>query len=86
VRSVVQRTDDAGLGRLANVAVVEAANFRKLHDLARRGELDRSEVWSVLVEREMGTRPVVVSEVVGQDAAEVSLAKNEHVIQALAPD
>ena len=34
----------------------------------------------------MGTRPVVVSEVASQDAAEVSLAEDEHVIQALAPD
>src|SRR3989442_6156204 len=81
-----QRTDDTGLGRLANVAMVQAADFRKLYDLACRGELDRPEVWSVLVEREMGTRPVVVSEVSGQDAAEVSLAENEHVTQAFAPD
>jgi hypothetical protein len=34
----------------------------------------------------MGARPVVVSEVAGQDAAKVSLVENEHVIQALAPD
>jgi hypothetical protein len=43
--------------------MVQAADFGKLYDLARRGELDRPEVWSVLVEREMGARPVVVSEV-----------------------
>jgi hypothetical protein len=29
----------------------------------------------------MGTRPVVVGEVPGQDAAEVSLAEDEHVVQ-----
>ena len=63
--------------------MVQAADFGKLHDLARRGELDRPDIWSVLVEREMGARPVVVSEVAGQDAAEVSLVENEHVIQAL---
>ena len=50
------------------------------------GQLDRPEVGSVLVEREMGARLMVVGEVAGQDAAEVSLAENEHVIQALAPD
>jgi hypothetical protein len=34
----------------------------------------------------MGTCLVVIGEIAGQDAAEVSLAENEHVIQALAPD
>jgi hypothetical protein len=66
--------------------MVQAADFGKLHDLARLGELDRPDIWSVLGEGEMGARSVVVSEVAGQDAAEVSLAENEHVIQALAPD
>ncbi len=38
--------------------MVQAADFRELYDLAQRGEFDRPEVWSVLVEREMGTSPV----------------------------
>ena len=50
------------------------------------GQLDRPEVWSILVEGDMRTRSVVVSEVAGQDEAEVSLAEHEHVIQALAPN
>src|SRR5919106_2897759 len=66
--------------------MVESADFRELYDLARRGELDRPEVWSILVEREMGTRPVVVGEVPGEEAVEVSLAEHEDMIQALAPD
>ena len=66
--------------------MVQAADFGKLHDLSCHGELDRPEVGCVLVQREMGTRLMVVSEVAGQDAAEVSLAEDEHVIQALAPD
>ena len=79
-------TEGLGLRSLTDVAMVQAADFGKLDDPARRGALDRPEVWSVLVEREMGARPVIVSEVAAQDAAEVSLAENEHVIQALAPD
>src|SRR5262249_10008564 len=51
-----------------------------------RGKLDRPEVGRVLVQRKVGTRLMVVGEVSGQDAAEVSLAEDEHVIQALAPD
>jgi hypothetical protein len=74
------------LRSLTDVAMVQAADFGKRHDLTRRGELDRPEVWSVLVEREMGAGMVVVAEVSGQDAAEVSLAEDEHVVQTLAPD
>lgn len=66
--------------------MVQAADFGELHDLARRGERDRPEVWNILVEREMGARPVIVSKIATQDAAEVSLAENEPVTQALTPD
>ena len=65
--------------------MVQAADFGKLHDLPRRGELDRPEVGCVLIEREVCARLVVVGEIAGQDAVEVSLAENEHVIQTLAP-
>jgi hypothetical protein len=71
---------------LADVAVVQAADFGKLHDLPCHRELDRPEVGRVLVQREVGTRLMVVAEVSGQDAAEVSLAEDEHVVQTLAPD
>jgi hypothetical protein len=66
--------------------MVQAADFGKLHDPPRRGKLDRPEVGCVLVEREVGTRLMVVSGVSGQDAAEVTIAEDENVIQALAPD
>jgi hypothetical protein len=85
-RSAAQKSEDAELRRLAKVAVMQAADFGNLHDLPRRGELDRPEVGCVLVEREVGTRLMVVGEVAGQDAVEVSLAENENVIQTLAPD
>jgi hypothetical protein len=64
----------------------QAADFGKLDDLPCHRELDRPEVGRVLVERKMGARSVVVSEIADQDTAEVSLAEDEHVIQALAPD
>src|SRR5918995_433220 len=66
--------------------MVQAADFEKLHDLPCRGELDRPEAEGVLVEREVGTRLMVVGEVSGRDAAEMSLAEDEHVVQTLAPD
>jgi hypothetical protein len=85
-RPPLEENEDAELRSLTDVAMVQAADFGKLHDLARLGELDRPDIWSVLVEREMGTCLMVVAEVAGQDATEVSVAEDEHVIQALAPD
>ena len=66
--------------------MVQAADFWELNDLARRGGLDEPEVGCVLVEREVRARLMVVSEVVGQDSAQVSFAEHENVVQALAPD
>jgi hypothetical protein len=74
------------LRSLTDVAMVQPADFGNLHDLPRGGECDRPDVGGVLVEREVGSRPMVVDEVAGQDAVEVSLVDDEHVIQALAPD
>src|SRR4029450_6205923 len=75
-----------GLRGLTEVAVVPAADFGKLHDLPRRRQLDRPEVGCVLVESEVAARLMVIGKVSGQDAAKVSLAEDEHVTQALAPD
>ena len=55
-----QKTEEAGLRGLAEVAVVQAADFGKLHDPPRRGKLDRPEVGCVLVEREMGTCLMII--------------------------
>ena len=78
--------DDLGLRGLAEVAVVQAADFGNLHDLAGGGELDRPEVGCVLVEREMGARLVVIIEVTGQDSTQVSFAEDKDVIETLAAD
>jgi hypothetical protein len=75
-----------GTTRLAEVAVVQAADFWKLHDLAHRGELNGPERGRILVEREVCARLMVIGEIAGQDAAQVSLAEDEHVIQTFASD
>jgi hypothetical protein len=59
--------------------MVQAADFGKLHDLPYGGERERSNVGCVLFQREMGPRLMVVDEIAGQDAAEVSLAQDEYV-------
>ena len=75
-----------GLRGPAEVAVVQAADFWNLHDLARRGALDGPEVGCVLVEREMGARLMVISEVTGQDSTQVSFAEDKNVVETLAAD
>jgi len=65
---------------------MQAADFWKLYDPGRRGELDGSEVGRVFLEREVRARLMVIDEVAVQDAAQVPLAEDENVIQALASD
>ena len=56
VRGGGERPGGAGLRRLADVAVVQAADFRKLHDPAHLGELDGPAVRRILIERQMRAR------------------------------
>src|SRR5262245_45040551 len=77
---------DRGLCGLAEVAVVQAADFWELDDLASCGELDGPGIRCVLVEGEVGAYLMVIAEVAGQDSTQVSFAQHEDVIQALAPD
>ena len=65
---------------------MQATDFGNLHDPAGLGELDRPDVRRILVEREVRARLVVIGEVAGQDAAQVSFAEHENMIEALAPD
>jgi hypothetical protein len=65
---------------------MKTADFGNLHDRAHFRPLDGPPIRRILLERKVSSRPVIVQEVAGQDAAEVSLAEDEHVIQALAPD
>jgi hypothetical protein len=66
--------------------MMKTADFGNLHDRAHFRPLDGPPIRRILLERKVSSRPVIVQEVAGQDAAEVSLAEDEHVIQALAPD
>ena len=66
--------------------MVEATDFANRDDLAEFRPLNCAAVWCILFEREVSTRPVVVREVASQGAAQVPFAKDEYVIQTLAPD
>ena len=66
--------------------MMEATDFGNRDDRAEFRRLNWAAVGRILVEREMSTRPVVVREVATQGAAQVPFAKDEYVIQTLAPD
>src|SRR5881397_2922669 len=66
--------------------MVQATDFGDGNDPAEVPPLNWPAVGCILVEREVSTRPVVVHEVASQGAAQVPFAKDEDVIQTLAPD
>ena len=76
----------AGLCRAPDVTVMQATDFANRDDPAEFRPLNWPAVGCILVEREVSTRPVVVREVASQGAAQVPFAKDEDVIQTLAPD
>jgi hypothetical protein len=59
-RSYYGAPGGAGLHGLAKVAMVQASDFWKLHDLAGGGPLEGPDVGCVLVEREMRASMMIV--------------------------
>ena len=68
------------------VAVMQATNLGNGEDRAERWRLDIPSIGSIFLERELSTGPVIVREVRRQDSSKVTLAENDDMIQALAPD
>jgi hypothetical protein len=66
--------------------MVQATNLGNLDDHAELRWLDSPSVGCIFVERKVSSRPVIVRDVAGQDAAQVRLTKDEDMIQTLAPD
>ena len=82
----VSGEDGVGLRREADVAMMQATDFRNLHDSARVGEFDWPDIRRILVEREMRARPVIVGEVTDEGAAEMPFAQDQNVVQTLGSD
>ena len=75
----------AKLGSAPLVAVVEPADLGKLHDLADGWRLGGPRVGRVLAEAEVGSGPVIVGEVLGDDAVKVPGVQHHDVVGALPP-
>src|SRR5207247_11342852 len=73
-------------GRTSDVSRVEASAVPTRAGSAESGRCDSPAEGGILVEREVRTRPLIVREVASQGAAQVPFAKDEDMIQTLAPD
>ena len=79
---------DAGArsGRPPDVAMMQATDLGNRDDPTDLRPLDWPSVGGIFVERKVSSRPVIVRDVAGQDAAQVRFTKDEHMVQTLAPD
>ena len=66
--------------------MVQAADFANRDDPTERGPLNWPAVRCILVEREVSARPVIVREEAGQGTAQMPFAKDDDMIETLAPD
>ncbi len=68
------------------VMMMESTHFRECDCGSLLGRLHRSGVGAIHGQRQMRPPPMVVVEVAGQEAPEVALAEDHHMVQALPPD
>jgi hypothetical protein len=73
-----------GSGCASRVAMMQPADHREGDDLPSIGGLALAEVGGALAEREVGPGPVIVLEVLAQDAPQVLLRENDDVHDAAA--
>ena len=65
--------------------MVEPAHLGQFDDFAVRRQLDWPRPWRVLAETQMGSRSVVVIEVLAEDAVEMPRVEHNKVIETLSP-
>jgi hypothetical protein len=65
---------------------MQATNFRNREDRAERWRLYAPSIRSVLLEGKVSAGPVIVREARREDSSKATLAENDDMVQALAPD
>jgi hypothetical protein len=65
---------------------MQATNFGDRDDRTELRRFDRPSIGSIFLEREVRAGPVIVREIRREDASKVTLAENDDMVQALAPD
>ena len=65
---------------------MQTTDFGNREDRAERWRLDIPSIGSIFLEREVSAGSVIVREVRREDSSKVTLAENDDMVQALAPD
>src|ERR1035438_2675017 len=73
-------------GRLASVAVMESTHQGQGDDVTLVGRFNRTRFRRILVQRPMGARLMIISEIVGEPPPQVLLVEHDHVVQTFAAD
>jgi hypothetical protein len=68
------------------IAIMETAHLREGNNVACGGKLHATRPWAVLFEREMGSGVMMILKIAQQNAAQVTLAEDDNVIQAFTAD
>jgi hypothetical protein len=66
--------------------MMQTADLEEGNNIACGGKLHATRPWAVLVEREMGSGVMMILKIAQQDAAQVTLAEDDNVIQTVAAD
>jgi hypothetical protein len=66
--------------------VMEPADFRHDDHLPSLWELNRSRLWTVHRQRQMRTKPMIISKVAGEEALQMLRMEDHHMIETLPTD
>src|SRR5918992_4468000 len=66
------------------VVVMKPTDFRHRHHPATCRKRDRARLWTIHGQRQMGSPAMVIGKVAGQDALEMPLMEDDHMVQTLA--
>jgi hypothetical protein len=75
-----------GLSGATFIAMMQAGDLREGDDLASGWRLSWARFGTILVEREMRPRPMIILNIGRQGAAQVTLIENDNVIETLVPN
>src|SRR5262245_57418810 len=74
------------LRRATDVAMMESADLGQRNDAALLGSLNGARLGRILLEGEVGARPVVIAEVAPQTPTKVCLVQDDDVVEKLTAD
>ena len=64
--------------------VMQAADLRNLNHLPEAHLLDRSELWRILLKRQVGAMLMIIVKITSEDSPQMRFTENNDVVQAIA--